>query len=133
METKRERFLQYAGQIKSLGYKVYVNDVDNSSSFGNYGYIVNDRDEVGYFQLGDYGYGVSFSTKHKPCSHFGTGFGLDNWDELPTEITKEVVDRVFIHHPSWVSAFDSKYLGEIVKYTEKTLLESTWGRNIIKL
>ena len=130
---KRETFLHYAEEIKNLGYKVYVNDVSKGYSFGNYGYIINEKGEVGYFQLGDFGYGVSFSTKHKPCGHFGTGFGLDSWDNLPREITKEVVDRVFMHHPSWVSGFDLRYLHEIVKYNEQSFLESCWGKNVILL
>lgn len=127
---KRERFLHYAKQVKDLGYKVLIPNRESYS--GTYGYIINDKDEVGYFQLGEFGYGVSFSTRHKPCC-FGTGFCVKNWDEEPTEITKEVVDMVFIHHPFWVSTFEAKHLSEIKKYTEKSLRESMWGKDLIEL
>lgn len=126
MNERKKYFLSKAEEIKNLGYKVYVVDDD----LYNYGYIINDKDEVGYFQLGDFGHGVSFGTMHKPCGHFGTGFSMDKWDELPEKITKEVVNRVFIHHPSWVDPYEARYLDEIVKYTEETLLKSTWGKDL---
>lgn len=97
-ETKHERFLAYAQEIKELGYKVYI----CKDGYWNYGYIVNEKDEIGYFQLGDFGYGVRFSTKHKNCRQFGGGFCLDKWDSpRVSPLTKEIVDRVFIHHPLW--------------------------------
>lgn len=93
----REDFLQYAREIKDLGYKVYI----CTDPMYNYGYIVNDKDEVGYFQLGEF-WGVSFSTKHKPNTEFGCGFGLDDWDKPQVSpLSRKIVDRVFIHHPSW--------------------------------
>ena len=111
----REDFLKYAKEIKDLGYKVYVNDVSNDYSFGNYGYIVNDKDEIGYFQLGEF-WGVQFSTKHKPNGEFGCGFGLDTWDKPQVSpLTREIVDRVFMHHPSW--ARPSNKIHTIKKWT----------------
>lgn len=109
--NKKEEFLQYAKEIKNLGYKVFVcND-----PLYNYGYIVNDNDEIGYFQLGDF-WGVTFSTKHKPNIFFGCGFGLDEWDKPQVSpLSREIVDRIFILAPSW--AKPRKKLNTIKKWT----------------
>ena len=126
MKQKRELFLDYAKQIKELGYKVFVTKRESS----NYGWIVNEKDKVGYFQLGDFGYGIVFSTKHKPCYEFGSGFGLDNWDEPHTQFTKEIIDRVFIHHPIWARG----HVSEIEKYSAKEFFANHWDKkNIIEL
>ena len=91
-----ERFIADAKKIKELGYRVFV----NADSMWRYGYVVNDKDEIGYFQQGDYGFGIVFSTKHYGTRKFGSGFSLDNWDEAHSEFTREIVDRCFVRVPS---------------------------------
>lgn len=97
MTQKRERFLEYAKKIKELGYKVVICD----SAYWNYGYVINDKDEIGYFQLDDWGCGVCFSTMHYGTKTMGTGFGLDDTYNGHTKITKEVVDRCFVRVPAF--------------------------------
>lgn len=99
---KREIFIEYANEIKALGYTVYIGAYDE----WNYGYIINDKDEIGYFQLGDYGMGVRFSTMHKPEREICSGFSLDDPLEYQTVITKEVIDRCFVFAPAWVTGHD---------------------------
>lgn len=123
---KKELFLYYAKHIKDLGYKVFV----TNREFSNYGWIVNEKDEVGYFQLGDFGYGVTFSTVHKPCYEFGSGFGLDDWDKPHKTFTKEIVDRCFAHHPYWAKG----KLSQIRKYTATEYFANYWDKkNIIEI
>ncbi len=48
--NKRKLFLQYAKQIKDLGYTVYI----SADEYYNYGYIVNKNNSICYFQLSDF-------------------------------------------------------------------------------
>ena len=122
--NKREVFLQYANDIKKLGYRVFV----CSDRMYNFGYIVNDNDEIGSFQLGDYGYGVRFSTMHKALSGYGMGFCLDAWDECKSDFTHEIVDRIFVKYPIWARLQEVDNYGRyvsresIVKYSAKSFL-----------
>ena len=124
--NKREKFLQYAKEIKNLGYKVFVT-ADKMFCFG---YIVNDKDQIGEFQLGDYGYGVRFLTKHKPLSGYGTGFVLDDWDECKETFTKEIIDRIFVKYPHWANLQETDKFGRYVsresiqKYSAKEYIDS---------
>ena len=128
---KKERFLGYANEIKNLGYKVYI----VQSDYYNYGWIVNDKDEIGYFQLSEWGFGVTFSTCHKPMKEYGTGFRLDDNFDYHTEFSRELVDRVFAKYPDWMLErpyFERKYLNEIRKYSAKEFLENHWDNKNIK-
>ena len=124
--NKREKFLQYANEIKKLGYNVYI----NKERIWNFGYIVNDNDEIGSFQLGDYGYGVRFSTIHKPSSGYGMGFCLDEWDECKDTFTKEIIDRIFVKYPNWARLQEVDNYGRYVsresiqKYSAKEFINS---------
>lgn len=107
--NKRETFLQYAKEIKNLGYKVYITN-DKMFCFG---YIVNDKDQMGYFQLGYYGYGVRFSTEHKPLGGYGNGFMLDPWDDCKETFTKEIIDRIFVKYPTWARSQETDNYGRV--------------------
>ena len=99
---KRELFLQYAKQIKDLGYTVFV-------SSGSDGYVVNDKNQIGYFSFGYYG--INFTTVHKPCRQCGTGFRVT--DDEVQNITKQIVDSVFSTAPYW----GSQYIQFVKKYS----------------
>ena len=127
-------FLKYAKEIKALGYKVYV----NNSDFWYYGFIVNDKEEIGYFQLGDYGHGISFSTIHYGTKYMGRGFSLDEWDKLHEHFTREIVDRCFArvprhcYEPGWCKSEEElKDLERVKKYTATEYLSTK--DNIIEL
>lgn len=132
--TKREQFLEYAKAIKALGYRVFI----NRDTTWNYGYIVNEKDEIGYFQLGDYGYGIRFSTMHHGTRTMGSGFGLDDWDECKSEFTKEVVDRCFVRVPQhcyqsgWCRTQEElKDLERVKKYKASEYLSIVWNKDEI--
>ena len=123
IKKKRERFLMFANQIKDLGYKVYIKNSEESA----YGYIVNEKDEIGYFQLDEWGCDLHFGTMHKPSGEFGTGFGIYNYTN---EISKEIIDKVFIKYPVWAKG----RLSAIKKWTATEFLENNWDKdNIIQL
>lgn len=99
INDKRNLFIEYCEIVKSFGYRVFI----CSDPLYEYAYIVNENDELGYMQLDDFGFGVRFSTSHKPCRGYGTGFGLSNGiDGLP-KITKQDVERCFIIAPEWAT------------------------------
>ena len=117
--NNQEIFLEYAKEVKALGYRVFIKNNESC----HYGYIVNDKDEIGYFQLNDFGFGVRFSTRHKPNGEFGCGFGLDTWDNPKTSpLTRKDVDRIFIHHPDWARPFGK--LHTIKKWTATEYLNN---------
>ena len=134
--TKREQFIKYANEVKALGYRVFVTKESNGYC---YGYVVNEKDEIGYFQLGDYGYGLSFSTIHHGTKLMGRGFCLDEWDKLPCEFTREIVDRCFVRVPSWCyqkgwyrTKEERKALDNIKKYKASEYLSSLWNKDDIE-
>ena len=99
---KRETFLQYAKQIKNLGYTVYI----SADEYYNYGYIVNKNNSICYFQLSDFFDLLNLSTVHIPCSQCGSGFRMH---ENIAEPTKEIVNSCFCDGPVWAGA-DLKYV-----------------------
>ena len=121
----REKLLEYAYKIKSLGYKVYV----STDEYFHYGYVVNEQDQIGGFQLDNFGTGVCFSTKHKPSTENGSGFGLDDSFFGKTDITKEIVDRCFMVAPNWVSSVRRR---KIVKWTATEYLSKEENRNRVE-
>ena len=56
-----------------LGYRIFAAQNENISYFN----IVDGLGNIGYIQANYYG-GLDYSTVHKPCKRFGTGFGLNN-------------------------------------------------------
>jgi len=120
----REKLLEYANQIKGLGYKVYI----SKDVYFQYGYIVNEKDEIGYFQLDDFGTGVVFSTKHKPANGIGCGFGLDDSFNGHREITKELVDRCFAIAPNWATRSERQ---KVVKWTATEYLSRKFEREMV--
>lgn len=131
--AKKERFLGFANEIKNLGYKVYI----TNREFSTYGWIVNDKDEIGYFQMDDFGCGIRFSTVHKPMNEYGAGFSLDDTFETHTEFTKELVDRIFVKYPDWMLErpyWEKKHLNDIKKYSAKEFIETYWDqKNLCEL
>ena len=133
-KEKKEKFLGYANEIKNLGYKVFV----TTREMSNYGWIVNDKDEIGYFQLGDYGFGIKFSCIHHPMNEYGSGFSVhDDSNDYDTEFSRESVDRVFAKYPGWMLSrphWEQKLLGSIKKYSAKEYLENYWDKaNIVEI
>lgn len=96
---KRSLFIEYCEIVKSFGYRVFI----SLDPLYNYAYIVNEKDELGYMQLGDFGFGVRFSTSHKPCRECGTGFGLNDGVNSISKITKQDVEECFIIYPKWAT------------------------------
>lgn len=115
--VRRKQFLQYVEQIKQLGYRVFI----RKDEFTTFGWVVNEKEQIGYFQLDDWGTGLCFSTVHKPCTKFGSGFGLDTSLESKTTITKAIVDRVFVTYPGWARRY--KDIARVKKYTLGEFIE----------
>lgn len=104
---KRETFLQYAKQIKNLGYTVYI----SADEYYNYGYIVNKNNSICYFQLSDFFDLLNFSTVHIPCQQCGSGFRMY---ENISDPTNEIINNCFCSGPDWIGSdirFVKKYDG----------------------
>ena len=101
---KRETFLQYAKQIKDLGYTVYINDDDDY----NYGYIVNENNQICYFQLSSFFGLIDLSTVHMPSQSIGSGFSMYKG----ISPTKELINECFCTGPAWASP----YFRDVKKY-----------------
>lgn len=134
MKNKRETFIEDAKKIKALGYRVFI----DSDRMWNYGYVVNDKDEIGYFQQGDYGFGIRFGTIHYGAKYMGRGFNLDDWDECKFEFTKDIVDRCFVRVPAYCyragwckNAEERKDLENVKKYKASEYLANTWNKDKI--
>ena len=133
--NKRNTFLEDARKIRLLGYRVFVSQRDT------YGWVVNDKGEIGYFQQGDYGYGIVFGTLHYGTWHMGSGFSLDNWDEAHTEFSRALVDRAFAKVPphcyreGWCRTKEElEDLERVKKYTANEYFENYWDKdNVIEL
>lgn len=74
-------------------FKSYYKENENLTYF-NY----SKDNKIAYLQV-DYFGGVKYSTVHKPCRDFGTGFGL--CEESVFDLTIEDLEKGFIHHPNW--------------------------------
>jgi len=75
-----------ADQVKALGFRVFIRD--GGDTYAHF----TDGKSFGYVQIGDYGYGYSIGSVHKPNKQTGTGFQISK-PERETEYNK------------WVSAF----------------------------
>ena len=72
MESRNQLLHDFVTELKKNGFDVYTSSKDNGYS---YCFFVKD-DKIGYVES-DYFFGLNFSTVHKPCQAFGTGFGLN--------------------------------------------------------
>lgn len=120
----KEQFLSYAKEIKEMGYRVFVSTRENSfHTF--YGWIVNEKDEIGYFQYEPYR-GIKLSTIHKP-GRFGTGFTVGNPDGQYV-FSKKLIEMVFSKCPSWVCSL------VIVKWTATEYFNHYWDKeNVVQI
>ena len=87
-ETRRRILMEIGQEIKSLGYDVYI-IADRDAAFG---YIVNEKNEIGYFEVDYYGM-CTFHTLHKANREYGSGFKV--LENMPEKLTRKYVDRVF--------------------------------------
>ena len=111
MNTKEDfkLFADFVQTLKENGFKVYTACTDEDVSWAHF--VKNNK--VGYMQLSYWG-GLTFSTCHKPCRNFGTGFGLYDHNELGNiNPTIEDAEKAFIFAPSWANG----NLSDIKKYT----------------
>lgn len=83
--------LQAVEVVKSFGYKCFFPRYYTLQKQPTYCYIT-DGVNIGYMQANDLGYGICFSTIHKPNKKHGNGFGIAN--NVPLDkITKELIER----------------------------------------
>lgn len=83
--------LQAVEVVKSFGYKCFFPRFYTLQKQPTYCYIT-DGTNIGYMQANDLGYGICFSTIHKPNKRHGNGFGIAN--NVPLDkITKELIER----------------------------------------
>lgn len=83
--------LQAVEVVKSFGYKCFFPRYYTLQKQPAYCYIT-DGTNIGYMQANEFGYGICFSTIHKPNKKHGNGFGIAN--NVPLDkITKELIER----------------------------------------
>jgi hypothetical protein len=83
--------LQAVEVVKSFGYKCFFPRYYTLQKQPTYCYIT-DGVNIGYMQANEFGYGICFSTIHKPNKRHGNGFGIAN--NVPLDkITKELIER----------------------------------------
>lgn len=83
--------LQAVEDVKSFGYKCFFPRFYTWQKQPTYCYIT-DGTNIGYMQANELGYGICFSTIHKPNKKHGSGFGIAN--NVPLDkITKELIER----------------------------------------
>ena len=83
--------LQAVEVVKSFGYKCFFPRYYTLQKQPTYCFIT-DGTNIGYMQANEFGYGICFSTIHKPNKKHGTGFGVAN--NVPLDkITKELIEH----------------------------------------
>ena len=83
--------LQAVEVVKSFGYKCFFPRFYTLQKQPTYCYIT-DGTNIGYMQANEFGYGICFSTIHKPNKKHGNGFGVAN--NVPLDkITKELIEH----------------------------------------
>ena len=127
----REQFLPYMEQIKALGYRVFVNKDELKQT---YCFIADEQGRIGYCQLGDFGYGCRFSTKHKGTKDFGGGFSIHDWDEPVYEIKRHHIEEALQLAPNWaIQRYGMAKLQKVIKkWTLEEYLSSYWGQGYIE-
>lgn len=83
--------LQAVEVVKSFGYKCFFPRYYTLQKQPTYCYIT-DGVNIGYMQANEFGYGICFSTIHKPNKKHGNGFSIANNVPL-NKITKELIER----------------------------------------
>ena len=84
-------FAQAVDIVKGMGYKCFFSRYYTLQKQPTYCFITNGVN-IGYMQANELGYGICFSTIHKPNKKHGTGFGIA--DNVPLDkITKELIER----------------------------------------
>lgn len=121
--SRVEEFKPYLTKIKELGYRVIV-PKDEANRV--YCFIADELGRVGECCLNDFGFGVNFSTIHKPCL-YGTAFRVN---EKPLfEISKEDVEQSLLFAPSWARGYEYRKIGEEVrKWTIESFLEDNYNK-----
>lgn len=83
--------LQAVEVVKSFGYKCFFPRYYTLQKQPTYCFIT-DGTNIGYMQANEFGYGICFSTVHKPNKKHGRAFGIA--DDVPLDkITKELIER----------------------------------------
>ena len=83
--------LQAVEVVKSFGYKCFFPRYYTLQKQPTYCFIT-DGINIGYMQANEFGYGICFSTIHKPNKKHGNGFGIAN--NVPLDkTTKELIER----------------------------------------
>lgn len=128
---KAERFLPYMEQIKALGYRVFVHEDEIKRT---YCFIADEQGRIGYCQLGDYGRGCRFSTNHKGCKEFGSGFSIQDWTEAVYEVKRHHIEEALQLAPNWaIQRYGMAKLQKVIKkWTLEEYLSSYWGQGYIE-
>lgn len=97
-------FAQAVDVVKAMGYKCFFPRFYTLQKQPTYCFIT-DGANIGYMQTNELGYGICFSTIHKPNRKHGSGFGIA--DNVPLDkITKELIARTFFSIPIRVNTKD---------------------------
>lgn len=122
----REQFLPYMEQIKALGYRVFVHEDEIKRT---YCFIADEQGRIGYCQLGDFGRGCRFSTNHKGCKEFGSGFSIQDWTEAVYEVKRYHIEEALQLAPNWaIQRYGMAKLQKVIKkWTLEEYLSSYWG------
>lgn len=123
MEEK-DYFMQFCEKVKSLGYRVFVNEKYLSA------FVVNEKDEYGTIRL-HYCYGVGYtikrSTENVPNSYNGCGYGLDGGEfsrgVALDEVTKEKIDEIVVDVPE---KFGARFFPKKITFTEYLNTDAYW-------
>lgn len=125
---KRNLFIDYCKIVEDFGYRVFI----NLNPLFNYAFIVNEKDELGYMQLGDFGFGLNLSTTHKPCQECGSGFGLYNGTDSLSEITKQNIEECFMIAPEWATRRQREAIKKWT-FTERMKCDQHFRESIVEL
>lgn len=101
-------FAQAVDIVKGMGYKCFFPRFYILQKQPTYCFIT-DGANIGYMQTNELGYGICFSTIHKPNKKHGGAFSIA--DDVPLDkITKELIEQTFFGNPFRVNIKDfSKY------------------------
>lgn len=95
LQFKNEEIKNCCKLLLDNGFRIiksYFKEDEKQSYF-----VYSKNDKIAYLQA-EYS-GIKYSTLHKPCFNFGSGFGL--CDEHIINTTIEDLERGFIKYPNW--------------------------------